>query len=125
ALQAENSLYMAYEMLQTFKTLNVKWKNLYNINDIYLRIGIHCGIATVGSFGPEDRLSFTAIGKTVNIASRLEQACTEDSILISNDVKQLIPGVVVTQVQSLQIRGIEQHIDVYTINEPYSLNKPT
>src|SRR5947199_264613 len=39
---------------------------------IQIGIGIHCGPAIVGSIGSPQRLEFTAIGNTVNIASRLE-----------------------------------------------------
>ena len=39
---------------------------------IQIGIGIHCGPAIVGSIGSPQRLEFTAIGNTVNIASRVE-----------------------------------------------------
>lgn len=36
------------------------------------RIGLHSGIATIGNFGSQSRMDFTALGDTVNIASRTE-----------------------------------------------------
>ncbi|MGB4270642.1 MAG: adenylate/guanylate cyclase domain-containing protein, partial [Spirochaetota bacterium] len=114
-IQVDSAIRMAQEMQSTFQKLNYQWQSTYNIDQLYLRIGIHCGIATVGSFGTHDRLTFTAIGKTVNIASRLEKLCPENSILISSDIKQLSPQLKTDNVTTITIRGIEKPLEVYTI----------
>ncbi|OUW00528.1 MAG: hypothetical protein CBD16_06535 [Betaproteobacteria bacterium TMED156] len=51
----------------------------FRINQINLgvplgitRIGVHTGIATVGNFGSQSRMDFTALGDTVNTAARTE-----------------------------------------------------
>src|SRR5262249_20314526 len=38
------------------------------------RIGVHTGFATVGNFGSDDRLKYTAAGDVVNVTSRFEGA---------------------------------------------------
>ena len=38
-------------------------------------IGIHIGEASVGSVGTDDKMNFTALGSTVNLASRLQAIC--------------------------------------------------
>jgi adenylate cyclase len=40
---------------------------------IQIGIGIHSGPAIVGSIGSPQRLEFTAIGNTVNMASRIQR----------------------------------------------------
>jgi adenylate cyclase len=36
------------------------------------RVGVHSGMATVGNFGSQDKMEYTALGDAVNTASRLE-----------------------------------------------------
>lgn len=60
---------------------------------VHMRIGIHCGEATVGNIGAPGRVNYTIIGDTVNIGQRLEQLGKalwsegqDISILVSGDV---------------------------------------
>ena len=50
-----------------------------------LRIGIHTGEAVVGNIGASVLMNYTAIGDTVNLAKRLEEAGEPHQILITSD----------------------------------------
>ena len=39
---------------------------------LHTRIGLHTGVANVGNFGSVERVDYTALGESVNLASRLE-----------------------------------------------------
>jgi adenylate cyclase len=43
-----------------------------DISPFGTRFGLHCGEAVVGNVGGADRMNFTAVGGTINLASRLE-----------------------------------------------------
>jgi class 3 adenylate cyclase len=54
-----------------------------------IRCGINSGICTVGNFGSENRLDYTAIGNQVNLASRLESMAGEGEVLVSEETMLL------------------------------------
>ncbi|VEG90246.1 adenylate/guanylate cyclase domain-containing protein [Legionella spiritensis] len=68
---ARHACQSAMDMIAAVAKLNEK--NIEKGSPIInIRIGIHSGQAVVGNVGSSDRLSYTALGDTVNMASRLE-----------------------------------------------------
>ncbi|HZS33226.1 MAG TPA: AAA family ATPase, partial [Methylomirabilota bacterium] len=57
-----------------------------------MRIGLHSGTVVVGRIGDNLRMDYTAQGDTVNLAARLEQAGTPDTILVSEATRRLAEG---------------------------------
>ena len=82
---------MAVEMLEKMDELKGSWgKNFSLRNDLEIRIGINTGYCTVGNFGSNERLDYTAVGGTVNLASRLESVANSGSICISEETYLLV-----------------------------------
>lgn len=79
---AKNAVRAAVEMQRRVVRLNQELQN-EGYNPIYIGIGLHTGEATIGYIGSDKRSEYTAIGDTVNLASRLEQNARPGQILIS------------------------------------------
>ncbi len=87
--QAIKAVKMAIDMQQKTQQLSEKWMREGLGQAIKARIGIHQDYLTVGNFGGEEFMEFTAVGKGVNLASRLESSCTPGNIKVSYAVYSL------------------------------------
>ncbi|HET7149712.1 MAG TPA: adenylate/guanylate cyclase domain-containing protein [Candidatus Nitrosopolaris sp.] len=85
----------ALELRERFKDLQTKWiriweKHVPHTITIGLKCGINTGYAIVGNIGTKRRAQFTALGTTVNIASRLTDMCDSGQIIVSATTKSKI-----------------------------------
>ena len=79
-------------------------------------IGVNCGEAIIGNIGSNFRMDYTAIGDTVNTASRLESNAKAGEILISEEVKKRLEGRLVTEdVGEIPLKGKSKKIFVYRV----------
>jgi len=89
-----------------------------NRQELSFGIGIHCGPAIVGPVGTAQRIDFTAIGPTINLASRLQSLTKEKNadILISGDLYELVaPNTLVSDLGVSKIRGFDKLIRVFRL----------
>lgn len=106
----------AIEMQKRMHELREQWLADGLDSQIWCRIGIHTGYCTVGNFGSEDRMDYTIIGGTVNLASRLEHEAPAGEILISSDTRSLVADKIKSEAMgSVQIRGMAYPVDTFKV----------
>jgi len=116
---------MAMEMLNFLESNQQNFQDMYNFPEkLEIRMGIHNGLCNVGNFGSAQRLDYTAIGRAVNVASRLEQAAPKNSILVSSAVRNLIKHKFETSSPiEVKAKGIDKPISSYVLSMKTSENK--
>ncbi len=79
------------------------------------RVGLHYGEAIVGNFGGEGRIQYTALGDSMNTASRLESANkqTKSNILVSSDAVERSGLDIFRPMGRIVLRGRATPLDVY------------
>ncbi len=87
----EDAIDCAMEMIQVFELWQPKWESLYGFVP-QIGIGIASGDVVVGNVGSFQKLSYTAVGDTVNMASRLESMAKPMEVLISEDFYARLPN---------------------------------
>ncbi len=110
---------VALAMQDTLRRLNAQWASAGK-PQIRIGIGISTGEVIVGNIGSARRLEYTAIGKDVNYAQRIEALTKEipAAILVNETTYELVKErVVAEKFGPLTIRGREAPVCVYGIRE--------
>ncbi len=112
---ASKCLSMAIAMQNKVAELDKSWREDHGIADgLKVRIGISTGYCTVGNFGSVQRVDYTVLGSTVNLASRLESICQPQKILVAPETKVLLEKDFKFRAQeSVSLKGFNQPVVPY------------
>jgi adenylate cyclase len=104
------------EMIEMVEARSKRWIEIIG-KPLKVGVGIHSGDAVVGSIGSELRSDFTAIGDTVNLASRLEGLTKELGvpIVVSESTASEVKGAAnLKPLRRVKVTGRETPLLVYT-----------
>jgi len=89
-----------------------------DIPEFHVGVGIHTGDAVVGNVGSEARMEYTAVGDTVNVASRLESETKYLNCVIAASAQVVLEagGEIETGIHdTVRVKGRLEPVEVYEI----------
>lgn len=118
--QVRRAIATARAMHHSLTQLNQRWhdRGILGKNQSHLiqfRCGIHQGTAVVGMFGSAERADYTAIGPSVNIAARLQQAAAPGQILVSAVVADYLEEEEIIKYSPLELKGVDETVLTFSV----------
>ncbi len=122
---ADRACASALEMVAILNRLNPEFRREFGIT-LDVGIGINTGEAVVGNMGSRQRFDYTAIGDTVNLASRLEglNKVYRTRIIMSENTKRSLRGAFLLRTLDMVIvKGRSEPVRIYELLEDTPRNR--
>jgi class 3 adenylate cyclase len=114
--QALRAVRMAIEMQASMGPLNQRWASAGIPETLTVRMGVNTGVVTVGNFGSAERTKYTALGKQVNVAARIQSHCEPGKVLISHATWLLVRDeITCTPKGELTLKGLHKPMPAYEV----------
>ena len=87
---------------------------------VEFKIGLNTGSMLAGNMGSSNRMEYTVVGDTVNLASRLCGITNSGEIVISRKMylqENVKDRVIAGEYQSIRLRGISQPVTTYRVEQ--------
>ncbi len=112
---AERAVRAALEMQQAAHRL-AETMELPISEPVRLRVGINCGLVITGEVGSQAKRDYTAMGRVVNVAERMQKLCEPGSVMVSESVysatRQLFEF---EDAGKHSVKGLAREIGVYRV----------
>jgi len=118
-----HAVYCAVMIQKLIERINIVRRN-HNKLAVSFRIGINSGSMLAGNLGSTERMQYTVVGESVNLASRLQHIAEKDQIIISRefyndpDIQWRLSA---RKYKSIHLRGIKEEVSTYIVTDVIAL----
>ena len=118
-----HAIYCAIMIQKLVERINIiRRKN--NKLAVSFRIGLNSGSMLAGNLGSSERMQYTVVGESVNLASRLQHIADENQIIISRefyDDPDIQWRISARKHKSIHLRGIKDEVSTYVVTDVIAL----
>lgn len=112
---SQNAVEAAIQMMKRMTELNVKWQKRYGFA-MNIGIGLNTGEVFLGNIGSPERMEFTVLGDTVNIASRFSGMAKPGQILVTRETLAMLPSSTPHAAHPpAEVKGKSEKLEVYEV----------
>lgn len=118
-----HAVYCAVMIQKLVGQINVIRRNTNQLA-VSFRIGINSGSMLAGNLGSTERMQYTVVGESVNLASRLQHIAEKDQIIISSDFyndPDIQWRLTAKKHKSIHLRGIKEEVSTYVVTDVIAL----
>jgi class 3 adenylate cyclase len=119
---ASRAVYASLAILDALGPLNLRLEPQYGVQ-IQVRIGLHTGLAVVGTVGGGTRQEQLAMGDTPNIAARIQGLAPPDTVALSAATARLVQGAFVLESMGTHaLKGVAEPMVVCRVRGPVAVH---
>src|SRR5579871_1280398 len=112
----ERGLRAALKMQEEVKRLNAERRSK-GLQEIQIGVGLHTGAAVVGNIGSAQRMQYTAIGDTVNVASRVMSNAAPGHVVVSEDFRAALGDkATFAHLGEVELKGRQRRMNLYSVS---------
>ncbi len=121
---ADDALSAAIQMQHATRAINAS-RSALGLKELHIGIGLHSGPAVVGNIGSAERVQYTAIGDTVNVASRLVSQAAPDQIIASENFRQALSDKdQLHLIGETELKGRQTKLNIYSVSWQEGASEP-
>ena len=116
---AERAIRCAIEMQRRMREVNER--RLAEGKVVFeMRIGLNTGDVVVGAIGCNEKLEYTSIGESTNLANRMESICPIGHVMVADGCRQRVvgevfKGVTLADPQELTVKGYPEPVKAWAL----------